>query len=151
MWLLRSFWMLQIPRKSRKATLVSKWYIISIHHSLLYNMALRQALRKLANFKHICVMYICVYIILYIHIFIAMFIYMHICQLILTYEKSRQRQLNKLYLRISQKLIFKDEVLTQINFYLCKNKLFVEEQTWGYPKYPYNLKSKPIDFKGIFG
>lgn len=45
----------------------------------------------------------------------------------------------------------KDEVLTQINFYLCKNKLFVEEQTWGYPKYPHNMKSKTIDFKGIFG
>lgn len=69
----------------------------------------------------------------------------------LKYETSMQSQFNKLCLRICQKLIFKDEVLTQINFYLCKNKLFVEGQTWRYPKYPHNLKSKTIDFKSIFG
>lgn len=93
----------------------------------------------------------CIYYTLYTYFHCNVYLYAYICQLTLTDEKSRQSQLNKLYLRIFQKLIFKDEVLTQINFYLCKNKLFVEEQTWGYPKYPHNLKSKPRDFKGIFG
>lgn len=98
-------------------------------------------------------MYICIYTyyILYKYFHCNVYLYAYIFQHMLKYEKTMQSQFNKLCLRICQKLIFKDEVLTQINFYLCKNKPFIEEQTWGYPKYPNNLKSSTIDFKGIFG